>query len=412
MEFQVNMAETENKTDAGQRSFGKRCFDFFSGFGLATVLLLIMGLLTWFATLEQIDNGLHATLRKYFSWKAWYVIPEVKGKMVPLLLPGGYWTGALLVVNMTLGGIIRARKGWKHFGNLLAHAGIIFMLIAGGVAHHFEVRGNMAIEPNKSNDVAEDYFEHVVEICEVDGEGEIAKIHVIRGEHVMDLTNGRSRIIRLPELPFDLELAGYEINANPVHQYEVAPRNKERVIDGYYLFAQEPEVEAERNTGGCYARVIHRDGKTSDPFILSALSFYHHTVEHEGKFYGLNMRKRLWPMPFELRLDDFTAEFHPGTKRPAKFVSEVTRIESGTEAKVTIQMNEPLRYEGLTFYQASYGPRGAGPDEDLFTVLEVVSNPADKWPEYALYIVTVGMLIAFLTKLAVFLMGQSRKRSK
>jgi hypothetical protein len=403
-------AETKNESRLTP-SFGRRAYDVLSGFGLATILLLLMGLLTWFATLEQIDNGLHATLRKYFSWQAWYVVPEIKGKMVPLLLPGGYWTGALLLVNMTLGGIVRARKGWKHVGNLIAHAGIIFMLVAGGVAHHFEVRGNMAIEPGKSNDAAEDYFEHVVEISELDEQGDIKAIHVIRGEYVMDLAGGKSRTIRLPQLPFDLELAGYEINAAPMHQFERAPRKKELVVDGYYLLGQEPEVEAERNSGGCYARVIHRNGDKSEPFILSALSFYHHTVEHEGKYYAINMRKRLWPMPFELRLDEFSAEFHPGTQRPAKFVSEVTRIENDTEAKVTIQMNEPLRYEGLTFYQASYGPRGAGPNEDLFTVLEVVSNPADKWPEYSLYIVTFGMLVAFVTKLTIYLVGQSRRKS-
>ena len=412
MSTEETNTKVKAKADAkSQRSFGRQLYDWLSGFGLATCLLLLMGLLTWFATLEQIDSGLHATLRKYFSWKAWYVLPEIKGKLVPLPLPGGYWTGALLVVNMTLGGIVRARKGWKHAGNLIAHAGIIFMLIAGGVAHHFEVRGNMAIEPGKSNDTAEDYFEHVVEVTEVDVEGEISKIHVIRGKHVMDLVNGRSRIIRLSDLPFDLELAGYILNAKPVHQHEYAPKKGERVVDGYYLWEEEPEVEAERNTGGCYGRVVFRDGSKSNPFIVSALSFYHHTIEYGGKHYFVNMRKRLWPMPFELRLDEFTAEFHPGTKRPAKFISEVCRIEGGTESQITIQMNEPLRYQGLTFYQASYGPQGAGPDEELFTVLEVVSNPADKWPEYSLYIVTVGMLIAFITKLYQFLAGQARKRA-
>lgn len=391
-------------------SIGCRVYGVLSGFGLAVILLLLMGLLTWFATLEQIDSGLHATLRKYFSWKALVVIPEIRGKIVPLPLPGGYWTGALLVLNMILGGIVRARKGWKHVGNLIAHFGIILMLIAGGLAHHFEVRGNMAIEPGKSNDAAEDYFEHVVEISEVDELDQVSKIHVIRGEHVMDLRN-KSRIIRLPNLPFDLELAGYLLNAKPVHHREHAAKNGERVIDGYYLWEDKPEVEAERNTGGCYARAVDRDGNKSDPFILSALSFYHHTFEHEGKVYFFNMRKRLWPMPFELRLDEFIAEFHPGTKRPAEFVSEVTKIESDIESEITIQMNEPLRYEGLTFYQASYGPQGAGPDQELFTVLEVVSNPADRWPEYSLYIVTFGMLIAFVTKLVQFLVGQSRKRS-
>lgn len=411
-------SQTDTKLEAKAKakppcSIARRCFDFLSGFGLATVLMLLIGLLTWLATLEMTgDDGLHATLQKYFHWKSWYVIPQINDKLLPLPLPGGYWVCALLTLNLILGGVVRARKGWKHVGNLIAHSGIILMMIAGGVAHHFEVRGNMAIEPGKSNDAAEAYFEHVVEVAEISEAGEIAKIHVIRGEHLMDLTQGKSRIIRMPDLPFDLELGGYETNCAPVHQFESAPSNDERVVDGYYLLSQKPEKEAEANSGGCYARIVHEDGSTSEPFILFGLSFYPYTLEHDGKTYTLNMRKRLWPMPFTLRLDEFIAEFHPGTKRPKKYVSEVTRIEGDNEAKVTIQMNAPLRHEGLTFYQASYGPRGAGPDEELFTVLEVVSNPADKWPEYALYIVTVGMLMAFLIKLTTFLVGQSRKRSK
>lgn len=390
---------------------GGRVFDVLSGFGLATILLLLMGLLTWFATLEQIDRGLHATLQKYFHWKSLFLLPEIKGKTVPLPLPGGYWVGALLLVNLMLGGVIRARKGWKHIGNLIAHLGIILMLVAGGVAHHFEQRGNMVVDEGGVSDVAEDYFEYVVEIAEIGDDGMPSTIHVVRGEYLTDLDDGNSRIVRLPDLPFDLELAGYLKNAAPVHVHESAPRRQQRVIDGYYLFEKDAEVEAERNVAGCYARAVYSDGKKSAPFILSGLSFHPHTIQKDERNFTLTIRKRLWPMPFRLHLDEFIAEFHPGTPRPAKFISKVTRIEDGSEAKVTIQMNEPMRYEGLTFYQASYGPPGAGPGDEMYSVFEVVSNPADKWPEYSLYIVTLGMLVAFTIKLGQYLIGQSRKKS-
>jgi hypothetical protein len=73
-------------------------------------------------------------------------------------------------------------------------------------------------------------------------------------------------------------------------------------------------------------------------------------------------------------------------------------------------MNEPMRYEGLTFFQASYGPPGAGPGQKMYSVFEVVKNPADKWPEYSLYVVTFGMLVTFLTKLGGYLAASSRKK--
>jgi hypothetical protein len=392
----------------GPRSIAGKVFDIFSGFGLATILLLLLGLLTWFATLEQIDNGLYPTLNKYFHWKSVFLLPEIKGKMVPLPLPGGYWLGALLLLNLILGGIIRIRKGWNHVGNLISHFGIILMLVGGGVAHHFSERGNMAVAEGESSDVAEDYFEYVVEVAEIKDASPVS-IQVIRGEHLVDLAPGKTRIFRLPSLPFDLELGGYLIHTEPVAITENAPSKGQLVADGYYLNDKPEEPTAERNTAGCYARVVHRDGKKSDPFILAGASFHPFTVRDGDRVFTVDMHKRLWPMPFTVKLDEFTAAFHPGTMRPSKFVSKITRVENRAEAKVTIQMNEPMRYEGLTFFQASYGPPGAAPGQKMYSVFEIVRNPADKWPEYSLYVVTFGMLVTFLVKLAGFLASQSHK---
>ena len=386
-------------------------FDLLSGFGLATIILLMLGLLTWFATLEQIDNGLYPTLKKYFDWRSVFVIPEYNGRMVPLPLLGGYWTCALLLVNLLLGGVIRIRKGWKHVGNLISHFGIILLLVAGGVSHHYSERGNMAVGEGETVDVAEDYFEHVVEVAEVKN-GVQENIHVIRGKDLTDLRAGTNRIFRLPDLPFDLEIGGYLENASPVSVVEVAPMHGEQSFDGYYLMEKPGEKNAEANTAGCYARPIYRENNPANkttPFILAGASFQAYTLKVGERIFTVDMRKRLWLMPFTVRLDQFTAEFHPGSMRPKKFVSQITRKEHGVESKYTIQMNEPMRYEGLTFFQANYGPQGAAPGQKLFSVFEVVKNPADKWPEYSLYIVAFGMLVTFLMKLGLYLAAVARK---
>lgn len=390
-----------------------RVFNFLSGLGLATVLLLILGIQTWLATLEQIQNGLYPTLTKYFDWHSWYLIPEINGKMVPLPLPGGYWVCALLLLNLTLGGIIRVRKGRKQIGVLIAHFGIIFMLAGGGVAHHFSERGNMAVGEGESSNTAQDYFEYVVEVAEIKSD-KPENIQVIRGSYLTDLEGENSRIFRLPKLPFDLEITGYYKNAVPVSIEQRAPGGQP-VVDGYYL-AEQPDhingkaVEEEAKTAACHARVLYRDGRKSDPFLLAGASFHPFSLRVEDKVFIIDMRKRLWPMPFTVQLDKFTAEFHPGTQRPKKFVSEITRLENGGKAQVTIQMNEPMRYEGLTFFQASYGPPGAGPGERLYSVFEVVKNPADKWPEYSLYVVSLGLLVHFVMKLSAYLNSSSRKK--
>ncbi|MES2661615.1 MAG: cytochrome c biogenesis protein ResB [Verrucomicrobiota bacterium] len=414
---------SETPPPKAPRSLPGKIFDVLSGFGLATITLLILGLLTLFATLEQVDNGLYPTLNKYFAndWKSIFLLPEVhiNGKYVPIPpLPGGYWTCAVLLLNLILGGIVRIRKGWKHIGNLIAHFGIIFMLIGAGVTYHFSERGNMMIWQKGQSNVAEDYFEYVVEVAEIK-DGKTGKIHVIRGKDIVDLEGAKLRTFRLPEMPFDLELTNYLGNVVPVSASERAPDRGQYVADkaadgtgGYYLM-EKPKLAkaepAEQYTAGCYARIVGRDGTKSDPFILAGASFHPFSYRLGDRIFTVDMRKRLWSMPFTVRLDEFTAEFHPGTMRPKKFVSKVTRLENGSEAKYTIQMNEPMRYEGLTFFQASYGPDGAQPGQKMYSVFEVVRNPADQWPLYSLIIVAVGMAITFLIKLAFFLGAGPRK---
>jgi len=408
-----NELKTPDAKPMKEKSFFWKTYDFLSGFRLATALFLLLLLLTWLATLEQIDHGLYPTLNKYFSWKSpWLIpdmVPEINGKKLPFILPGGYYVCAVLLLNMILGGIIRIRKGWRKAGNLISHFGIVFMLLGGGVAHHFSERGNMAVYEGESSDTAEAYNEWVVEVAEVKDET-YEEVHVIRGKLLTDLKAGKSRVFDFKGIPFSLEISGYLVNAIPANERESAPRNNEHVVDGYYLQEAKGNVESERNLAGAYARVIFEDGEKSAPFILSGAAFYPFTVRDGDKVFTVDMRKRLWPMPFEVKLDTFIADFHPGTTRPAKFISDIRRIENGQESKVRIQMNEPMRYEGYTFFQASYGPPGALPGEKMYSVFEIVRNPADHWPEYSLYIVAFGMLVTFLTKLGSHLGGSSRKR--
>ena len=404
------MENNEQQPKLGKRrSLLGKIYDFLSGFHLATATLLLLLVLTWLATLEQIDHGLYPTLNKYFSWKSVFFVPELNGKKLPLILPGGYYVSALLLLNMILGGIVRIKKGPKQIGNLISHFGIVFMLLGGGVAHHFSERGNMAVGEGETSDTAEDYFEYVIEVAEVK-DGKHEEIHVVRGKYLTDLTGGKSRIFDFEGIPFALEVSGYLKNAQPVSALERAPAEGERVTDDYYLAEKPSDVTTERNLAGAYARVIFEDGKKSEPFILAGASFYPFTVRDGDRLFTVDMRKRLWPMPFEVKLDTFKADFHPGTSRPAKFVSDISRLENGQSSEVTIQMNEPMRYEGFTFFQASYGPPGAGPGDRMYSVFEVVKNPADKWPEYSLYVVAFGMLVTFLTKLGGHLGATSRKR--
>ena len=178
------------------------------------------------------------------------------------------------------------------------------------------------------------------------------------------ISPARSRPFRLPDLPFDLEIAGYLKNADARSPSPSAPRHAaSRVVDDYYLMAEAGRGDRRGDTPGATPASLGATARNPSPFILAGASFHPFTVEPDERIFTVDMRKRLWPMPFTVKLDEFTAAVPPRHDEAAKFVSKITRIENGGEAKVTIQMNEPMRYEGLTFFQASYGPPGAGPGQ-------------------------------------------------
>jgi len=393
------MEESHDTQNRPRRSLASRAFAFFSGYQLATVLLLLVGLLTWLATLEQVDSGLYATLNKYFDWRSIYLIPVIGRTKIWIPLPGGYWVCLLLFLNLLLGGILRARKGWKHAGILIAHSGILFLLAGGGVAHLFSQRGNLAVTEGKTSDVAEDYYDTVVEVAEVK-EGKIDSVRVVDGKYLGEGDGSGSTLARLPGLPFDLEISGFVRNARVVSAERMEPRGGVTVVDGYFPARLAEEKQAETNNPACYAKVVLGNGGMGAPFILSSLALQPFTVSEGGRIFVISMGKRQWVLPFAVRLDQFTVEFHPGTMKPKAFTSVIHRVESGREAGVTIRMNEPMRYKGYTFFQASYGPQGAMPGQKMYSVFEVVRNPADKWPEYSLYVVSFGLLTHFLIKLA------------
>jgi len=421
------MSSSDQTPTKAPASIGARIFNFFSGFGLATTLLLLLGILTWLATLEQVERGLLPTLKKYFDSSSFFFTPELKSltfgeRQLKIPLPGGYWVCLLLFVNLFLGGILRARKGWKHAGNLISHAGILFLIVAGGVAQWKEVRGNLALRQGETSDVAEDYSEYVVEVSELK-DGKPENIHVIRGEHLNDLqplnggtfqwfvhkaygldTSGSTpRDFKLPDFPFDLQINGWMTNCQPVSAVERAPEMNELITDGYYLVRKPDEKQAEANTAGCYARLLNRDGTAGQPFILAATSFHGYTVKVGERVFLFDIHKRYWPLPFKVRLNKFTATFAPNTMKPESFVSEVTRIEDGHEIPATIQMNEPMRNHGLTFYQASYGPQGERDPGKMFSVFEVVQNPSDQWPKISIAIVAFGLALQFILKLVIYI---------
>lgn len=80
----------------------------------------------------------------------------------------------------------------------------------------------------------------------------------------------------------------------------------------------------------------------------------------DGKKVNIGIVKKVLTLPFEFVLKNFKMDKDPGTNNPASYESFVTLFTKDGPSKHHIYMNNPLKYSGFTFYQASYTPNNDG----------------------------------------------------
>ncbi len=94
-----------------------------------TVVLLSAGLaLVFVGTLAQVHEGLYQAQARYFkSFFVWK--PTIGDTTWPILLPGGYLIGSLLLLNLLAAHATRFKFTKKKIGIAMIHLGIILLLV-------------------------------------------------------------------------------------------------------------------------------------------------------------------------------------------------------------------------------------------------------------------------------------------
>jgi len=385
------------------KSILKQIFKFFASFGLAVAIFVFMFLLILFGTLYQVDHGLYEAQNKYFN--SMFLVHKIGPVAIPL--PGGYLLLSVLAVNLVCGGLIRMRNKLRRPGILITHIGVLVLLISAGVTYHFSDRGHMRLYPGEMSDVYQSYYDWNIEVGKPAAG---ATLQLIPDTLLEDLGPGETRTFYADAMPIEVTVSDYMPNAVPVRASS-ATGSTARIVDGFRLESLPPEKEAEMNMPGAYVTVTDlASGETTDG-ILWGLSREPMTVRTGDVYYTVGLARKTYRAPFVVRVDDFRRELHAGTTMAASFESEVTKIEDGAEEKIRIWMNHPLRRRGFTFFQASWGPSNAGPNDRLFTVFEVVRNPADQGPLVACIIIGIGMLIQFMQKLGRYMRTEAKRRA-
>jgi ResB-like family len=373
----------------------------FSSFGLTCVILLCMMVLTYFGTYAQRSIGLVKAQQLYFDsvW-CWINFEAFGFPDFRIRFPGALLLLLLLAVNLIVGGIVRIKWRQRNTGILIAHFGIILMLVAGLVKFTQSTNGSMLIEPGKQSSIYTSFHEWELVIGEQRSDGRIRE-HLIPDSDLAKHGSFRSAAI-----PFKLLVEKYYRVAWPTG---AANSLSAQVIDGVMLEERPWHKEAPRNVPGAYLTVFAEGEKPQRGLVWGAED-HPWTVTVRGVPWTLGLRRRVYDVPFAVRLDEFRKKEYPGVDTPMKFESDVTKLEDGLEQKFEIKMNNPMRYGGFMFSQNSWGPQDGRPGP-YYTVLEVSSNPSDQWPKYACYVIAFGLLIHMLTKLVKHVRKQNQMRS-
>ena len=377
-------------------------FDAFSSLWLSCVLLVLLGLLTWLGTLYQVEHGLFAAQVKYFD--SLFLIHQAGPVAIPL--PGGTLVMGILFVNLVCGGIVRMRKTKATAGILVTHVGILMLIAAGFVKAYYSEDGHVTLYEGQRSNLFESYHHWEVAITEPLPSGEVRE-SVAAQEDFFAAGPGQPALLRTAGLPFDVEISRFYPNCDVFPKGPMVGSDVP-VVDGYFLQARPLEKDNEANVAGAYVTLVGRDGKRREA-ILHGQSRAPLNVEYDGRRFGVALRREQWVMPFTVALEDFEKEDHPRMMMPKSFSSDVVVVEEGSERKVKISMNEPLRQEGLVIYQASWGPSNARPGDRLFSTLAVVRNPADQYPLYSCIVIAIGLVMHFSMKLAKHIRHEAEK---
>jgi hypothetical protein len=366
---------------------------------LTVFLLFFSLLLVFFGTLDQVRIGIREAQKIYFEsiFVVWHYPEFWTGgqilKWIPIPLPGGYVVGPLLAVNLLFGHLRFWRPSWRILGISLIHIGIIMLLVGQLVTNIFQKEDYMWLDEGAKANFVRSFHEDELYIAKI-GDGGALGIYSA-DYHGLD----RGDVI---DPPFPFEVKVHEIFGN-------AEINQGGAVDGRSTYGVNKGLGPQFNLGvrgvesfhsdekrdirTAVVEVIHQE-KSLGKWLVSNV-FEERFAEQEflvdGTRYAVGLRFKKTYLPFTITLLDFRHDRYPGTNIPSNFASQVRleHPEANIDKELMIFMNNPLRYEGMTFYQASFAK------QDQASMFQVVRNPGWLIPYIACTLVSIGLLYQF-----------------
>ena len=373
--------------------------DFFSSLRL-TVVCLVLGLvLVFVGTLAQVDLGLYKAQNEFFRSFVVFWGPKAASWKIPVL-PGGYLVGGVLLLNLVAAHVRRFHFTRKKIGIWMVHVGIILLLLGQLLTDMLSQESMLRLrEGQPARNYSE--IEREAELAVIDSTGAGADKVVAISQHVLS----RQKEIIHPELAFQIKIRDFFANSRVENRPadSLAPRAASRNVGSTAIAKELPHVTSinERDVPSAVIELLTAEGSIGT-WLVSEFIDQPQEFSWNNRNYQLVLRPRRLYTPHSLQLVKFQHDVYAGTDTPKNFSSRVVlrRPDTNEKREVLIYMNNPLRYAGETYYQASF-------DEDNHgTVLQVVKNPSWLTPYLSCLLVGGGLVVQFLTHLLNF----TRKR--
>lgn len=362
--------------------------DFFVSLKLTIVLLVFSMVLVFAATLDQVNLGIWTVQEKYFHS---FVVYLQVGRLVLPVFPGGYTVGGLLLANLVAGHLFRFRLAWRKTGILLTHLGLIVLLIGELLSGLWQDDFYLRLSQGETKSYAESFRRHELVIIDAT-DAKFDDVVAIPEEIV-----ARKTPLQHPKLPFRVMPRIFYPNSTLHMRPATAEGSKSDAeasagVGSHVVAAPQPETTRpnEQNMPSAVIELAGADGPVGTYLVSTHLPDAQ-LFTYGGRTWKIALRLQRTYQPFSLTLLKFSHDRYAGTDIPKNFSSRLRLATTdGKESReVLIYMNNPLRYGGLTFYQAGFE------NDDRTTVLQVVRNPSWLVPYIACGLMTLGLTVQF-----------------
>lgn len=350
------------------------------------IVLLVAG--TW----AQRSIGLYQAQQQFFSCFITWIGP------VPT--PGGYTVMGLVFLGLVTKIGLKSPLSWKKLGIAVCHLGGLLLLLGGFLTALFSREGNMVLQEGGSADFYSDY--HKTEFVVTD---------TSQAEHDPFTSFGpgwlhTGKALKHERFPFVIHIQQCFSNVIWVRRETPEGGAYKGFLKIFNLIEAPPNKEAEKNVSGCIFEVSGAGEEKNGTYGIFEGMPIPQTVRLSERTYVLSLQRARMHLPFRIHLIDFEKKMHPATNIAKSYQSTVEVMDGAFTQKKVIQMNEPLRYKGYTFYQASFIEEGGAE----ISVLAVVKNAGRLFPYISSIIMCLGIILNLIANASTLFRSATPKK--